>query len=355
MKKLFVVFVLVTLMLIGTGNVFAQGEAAAEFLLIAPGARPGGMGETNVAIADDATATYWNPAGLGFLTNKEISLMHTNWLPEFNLPDLYYDFGSYVHPMEGWGTFGVHAIYLNLGESVRTDEEGEEIGKFFSYQMAFGASYGTQLNENLSLGITMKYIYLKLADRGTGAEKGSGSGSSIGVDLGVLYKFNMLPKLSFGANLSNIGPKIAFVDEDQADPLPTNLKVGFAYKVLESEFNKLTLSFDANKLLVVKKSAEEGDKSDPFYKAIFTAWTTDSADMLIKKMSGAIGAEYWYNNLIALRAGYFYEHYGKRRFLTLGAGIRYSMYGFDFGYINASEEGHPLSNTMRFSLGFKFN
>ena len=354
MKKLSAVLIIITAVLSSTGSLFAQGEAAAEFLLIAPGARPGGMGETNVAIADDATATYWNPAGLGFLTNKEISIMHTNWLPEFNLPDLYYDFGSYVHPIEGWGTVGIHAIYLSLGENIRTDEEGNEIGTFSSYQMAFGASYGTKMSDNLSLGVTMKYIYLKLADRGTGAEKGSGSGSSVAVDVGVLYKFSGIPKLTFGANLSNMGPKIAFIDEDQADPIPTNLKFGFAYKLIETEFNKLTLSFDANKLLVVKKREGDEDVSDPFYKAIFTAWTADGADVLIKKMSGAIGAEYWYNNLIALRSGYFYEHYGKRRFLTLGAGIRYSMYGFDFGYINATEEGHPLSNTMRFSLSFKF-
>lgn len=354
MKKIIAVSAIFTAILISTGSLFAQGEAAAEFLLIAPGARAGGMGETNVAIADDATATYWNPAGLGYIMDKEVTIMHTNWLPEFNLADLYYDFASYVHPVEGWGTLGFHAIYLSLGENIRTDEQGNEIGTFNSYQMAIGASYGTKLSETLALGVTMKYIYLKLADRGTGAEKGNGSGSSVAVDIGILKKFNFAPNLSFGANLSNMGPKIAFVDEKQADPIPTNLKFGFAYKLINSEYNKLTLSLDANKLLVVKKREGDEDVSDPFYKAIFTAWTADNADMLIKKMSAAIGAEYWYNNLIALRTGYFYEHYGKRRFLTLGAGIRYSIYGFDFGYINATEEGHPLSNTMRFSLSFKF-
>jgi hypothetical protein len=198
--------------------------------------------------------------------------------------------------------------------------------------------------------MSLKYIYLKLADFGAGEEKGKGTGYSVAADVGILYKTPWVDRLTLGANLSNMGPKISFIDASQADPIPTNLKVGAAYKLLDGEYNELTVTMDVNKLLVVK---HEDGGSDSFYKAIFTAWT-DEHQGTIKRLSSSIGAEYWYNQIFALRTGYFYEDIGRRRFLTLGAGIRYSMYGFDFGYISADKEGSPLADTMRFSLSFRF-
>ncbi len=350
MKRISGVFILMIIVAAAAGNVFAQGEAAAEFLQIAPGARSGGMGETGVAVANDAYATYWNPAGLANMRGQSFSVMHANWLPEFNLGDLYYDYASYVHHHSGWGTFGISATYLNLGEQQGMDENANETGTFNSYNLAVGVTYGTNLKPDLSVGLTMKYIHLKLADTGTGAEKGKGTGSSVALDLGVLYKIGFIDRLTFGANLSNMGPKITFIDASQADPIPTNLKFGLAYEVLSSDYNKLTVTVEGNKLLVKKHEGEDGG-SDSWYKAVFSSW---SDDQLMKRMNGSIGAEYWYANLISLRAGYFYEDIGKRRFATFGAGLRYSIYGFDFGYINASEKGHPLSDTMRFSLSFEF-
>ncbi len=346
-KILLIVGIFFTLL---TGNVFAQGEAAAEFLLISPGARAGGMGEANVAIANDATTVFWNPAGLGFIEGHEFSIMHSNWLPQFNMSDLYYDFASYIHNVEDIGTFGISATYLNLGEQERRGEHNEFLGTFNAYNMAIGASYGTKVKENLSLGITMKYIYLKLADYGTGEEKGKGTGSSVGVDIGVLYRPEFLDKLSIGANLANMGPKVAFIDASQADPIPTNLKLGFAYQLLDGRYNKLVATIDFNKLLVVRHS---DGSSDSFYKAIFTSWF-DKYQRSLKRIGTAVGFEYWYSNIIALRFGHYYEDIGKRRFWTFGGGIRYSIYGFDFGYISANKEGSPLADTMRFSLSFKF-
>ncbi len=342
---------LMVIFAIFTGNVFAQGEAAAEFLLISPGARAGGMGEANVAIANDATSVYWNPAGLGNLEGHEFQIMHTNWLPQFNLSDLYYDFACYVHSIEDVGTFGISATYLSLGEQIRTGEHGEELGTFNAYNMAIGASFGTKIRDNLNMGLTLKYVHLKLADSGTGEEKGKGSGSSVALDVGVLYQPEFAEKMTIGANLANMGPKVAFIDADQADPLPTNLRVGCAYRFLETRYHKLTGTIDFSKQLVVK---HEDGSSDPFYKAIFTAWIDDNQRTL-KRIGTAIGAEYWYNSLIALRFGHFYEDIGKRRFFTFGAGIRYSIYGFDFGYISARDKDiSPLHDTMRFSLSFKF-
>jgi len=124
--------------------------------------------------------------------------------------------------------------------------------------------------------------------------------SEFAVDLGVLYRNFLLKGLSFGANLSNMGPKITYVDAAQADPLPTNLKIGFAYKVLDMEYNKLTISLDTNKLLVVR---HQDGTSDPFYKAIFSSWTEGSLREQTRRLITSCGAEYVYNNMIFLRAG----------------------------------------------------
>jgi outer membrane receptor protein involved in Fe transport len=157
--------------------------------------------------------------------------------------------------------------------------------------------------------------------------------------------------LSVGLNLSNIGPALTYIDKAQADPLPTNFRLGLGYKVLDSEFNKLTAILDVSKLLVRKKA---DGTSDPFYKAIFTSWADKPLRQELREFVTGMGLEYWYGSpkFIALRAGYFYEdpQYGNRKFLTFGAGVRYDIYGFDFSYISTFEEQHPLGETLRFTL-----
>jgi len=326
---------------------YAVSEAGVLFLMISPGARAAGMGEAFVAIADDASAVYWNPAGLAFQTGREITLMHTNWLPQFD-SDLYFDFLAYRQNFEGLGVVGVNVTYLNLGEQTRTDETGNELGTFNSHEFAITAAFGTRISENMSVGIGLRFIRSSLSDVGAGSEKGDGKANAFAVDLGWLYKASFVRGLSFGANLSNLGPKITYIDAAQASPLPTNLKVGVAYKVLDSEFNRLTVAVDFNKLLVVVHKDER--PPDPFYKAIFTSWKEDG----LKDMIYGAGVEYWYSNLIALRTGYHVDNEGKVNYATFGFGIKYSLYRFDFAYIATGDEGHPLSGTSRFALTIGF-
>ena len=156
-----------------------------------------------------------------------------------------------------------------------------------------------------------------------------------------------------------MGPNISYVDAAQADPLPQNLRLGIGYDVLESKFNSLVLTVDFTKLLVNRTLSDTVNgvyvpgEVDPFYEALFTSWGDG-----LQSIQTSIGAEYWYGNprLIALRGGYFYEDpsYGNRKFFTLGAGIRYDLYGFDFAYISTIEETHPLANTLRFGLQVSF-
>jgi long-subunit fatty acid transport protein len=365
MKNLLFVIVLASVVLIFSSQVYAVSEAAVLFLQISPGARAAGMGEAFVALADDATAVFWNPAGLAFLQGREITLMHANWLPQFD-SDLFYEFGAYRHSVEGIGTFGVNITFLNLGKQYITGEDSPEIlGEFSSYEFALSGTYGTLLNEYWGVGLGLRYIRSNLSDVGAGAEKGEGKANAFAFDLATLYKLPIHPKLSFGFNLSNLGPKITYIDAAQADPLPTNLKIGLAYRIVESKYNKLTATADLNKLLVNRHA---DGTSDAFYKAIFTSpWTIvekerqniggDDEEIIgeTKIFNGIIsgGMEYWYSDLIALRAGYYWDKPGKVEFVSFGAGIQYSLYRFDFGYVSAAE-GHPLANTMRFSLSIGF-
>jgi hypothetical protein len=365
MKKLIVLFVLAAVAFLPVAESYAVSEAAVLFLMISPGARAAGMGEAFVALADDATAVFWNPAGLAFQQGRELTLMHANWLPQFG-SDLFYEFGAYRHSIEGLGTFGLNLTFLNLGKQYITGEDSPLIlGEFSSYEFAVSATYGTRIWENWAVGLGLRYIRSNLSSVGAGAEKGDGRANAFAFDLATLYKFPFMPRLSFGLNLSNLGPKITYVDASQADPLPTNLKVGFAYKAVESQYNKLTFVADMNKLMV---NRHDDGTSDPFYQAIFTSpWTivekekqnVGSEDEEVvnetKVFNGIIsgGVEYWYSDLISLRAGYYWDKPGKVEFTSFGAGIQYHLYRFDFGYVSASE-GHPLANTMRFSLTIGF-
>ncbi|MGB2958528.1 MAG: PorV/PorQ family protein [Bacteroidota bacterium] len=332
----------------------AQGESAVPFLLIAPTSRFGGVGETGTGWVDDNSAIFYNPGALAFLDGSEISLTHTNWLPQFNLPDLFYDHLNYRQRIDAIsGTISASVTYLNLGEFNVTNSSGPDVvDKFKSFEYAITAGYATRVLDELGLGFNLRFIHSALSPIGTEQEQGNGIASTISFDIALMYRpdsnsSDLWRRFSAGLNLSNIGPKITYVDADQADPLPTNLRVGIAYKLLDDEYNSLHLAGDASRLLVRRR---DDGSSDEFYEAIATAWGDGSGT---GKIIWSAGAEYWYGapRLIALRLGYFHEsaRYGNRQFLTFGAGIRYDLYGFDFSYISASSD-HPLSDTIRFSL-----
>jgi hypothetical protein len=389
------------------GLLFGQSSASAIFLLIAPGAKAGGTGEAQVAAADDAYASYWNPAALAFLPKSEIVGQRSAWLPNL-ASDMNYNYLGYRRNVPGVGTFGGHLIYLDLGEQLRTTETGAPDGSFSSYMAAFTVGFGTFLSPKSSIGINVKIIHQFLTNVGTAREEGKGVSTDFAFDLAYYRRQFMFKKLDFGLMVSNIGPKISFIDVDQADPAPTNLKVGIKWHIFDSEFNKLSLLYDVNKLLVgshpsidkdgngiiggynedgdispddgySKKGERESSYTDPWYFAIFTSWYDDwmyggdvdkdsngkidpdeegnesegSFTNELESITHNIGFEYWYSNYFAIRAGYIYDKPGKIHNPTFGVGIRYGLYGFDFGYIYG-EQGHPLENTMRFSLNMGF-
>jgi hypothetical protein len=360
--KFLLLFVIGALGILLPGRASAQGESAVPFLLIAPNARADGMGEAGGALSDDGSAAFWNPAGLAFQTGQEVSITHSNWLPQFQLSDLFYEYFSYKNHIDDWGgTVSASVIYLSLGEFNETGEGGPTvINTFKAYEVAVTGGYATKVASDLGLGFNVRYIHSSLANFDVQRQGRKGVASTVSFDVSTLWKPRGIldDRLAIGVNLSNLGPKLTYIDADQADPLPTNLRLAFSAAVVKTEFNNINLVIDFTRLLVRRHPAPEtlgvaiGDPPPPddLPKSLFTAW----GDGGLKKVQIGTGIEYWYGapRLFAIRFGYFYEHpdYGNRKFLTFGAGIRYDVYGFDFSYLSAIEENHPLGETLRFSL-----
>lgn len=350
-------FLVLTLLIPMT--LFSQGGGSSvPFLRIAPDARASGMGEAGTAIADNANAVFWNPGGLGFLEYytrgseyedpepyRQLSLAFSPWLPQFNA-DLYYSYAAYAQHIEDVGTIAANFVFMNLGEFQRTLGSGQVVDKFNSNEFALSLAFGMKINNDFAAGTNIKFIRSSLTPRTSTAP--AGAGNSAAMDIGLLWKPSRLgfmeDNLSLGLNLQNIGPKITYIN--QADPLPTTLRLGAAYRVYSDEFNDITLAVDVQKLLVNRDSV---GGSDPVPISLVTGWNRPG-------MEFSIGAEYWYEKVFALRGGYFYEpsSLGGRNFWNFGAGIRYKIFQLDFGYILTIDQNHPLANTMRFSTLVNF-
>ncbi len=360
--KMFLYFFLVVITVIAIpGRSYAQGEAAVPFLLLAPDSRFSAIGETGTGLADNSSAIFWNPAGIAFLTGSEVSITHSNWLPQFNL-DLFYDyisFRTYIEDISGSVTSSI--TYMNFGEFIRTGEnDPTPLGTFSAFDAALTLGYATKLGTDWGIGMNFRIIHSQLSTQPTGEEQGSGVATSVSFDLAAMWRPERLDlfgwvtenRFSIGANLSNLGPKITYIDQAQSDPIPTNFRLGMAFHLLKDEFNSLIFTLDFSKLLVSRDSTS----SDEFYTGIITAWGDNTISEELRDIVTSLGMEYWYGTpgdfLFALRAGYFYEDpsYGNRQFLTFGAGLRYDIYGFDFSYISSIAENHPLDETLRFTI-----
>jgi hypothetical protein len=262
---------------------------------------------------------------------SEISLMHVKWLPEL-ADDLYYEFFSVVSSKDGWGTFGGSITYISYGTFQRTNATSPEVvGEFESFDFALALSYGTSLTNKLKAGLSFKVIYSRLSILGTGAEKGNGTATGFGVDLGLLY--DVSTRLTLGMALTNLGPKMSYIDAEQSDPLPRNLAIGMAYRLLQSDYTSLLITAEVNKLMV----GLDDDSSDELRQSVING-----------------GAEFTYANLLSIRAGYIYDQEGSIKTPTLGFGLAPFSWGdIDFAYIPSQDE-FSLANTLRISARFIF-
>ncbi|MCX6834997.1 MAG: PorV/PorQ family protein [candidate division Zixibacteria bacterium] len=260
--------------------------------------------------------------------HSEISLMHVNWLPEL-ASDLYYECLAATSNRD-WGTIGGSITFISYGKFRRTSETGVDEGEFVSYDVAAAASYGTSLTSKLKGGISAKLIYSQLSVQGAGAETTQnkrGTSTGIAVDLGLLY--HMTPRLTLGSALTNLGPKMSYFDSEQADDLPRNLAIGFAYRLLRSDYASFIVTVEANKLLV----------------GLNRSFGAELKESIINS-----GVEFTYADLLSARAGYIYDQEGEIKTPTVGFGLSPFTWGkFDFAYI-PSQKDFSLANTLRISL-----
>jgi hypothetical protein len=278
-----------------------------------PGARPGALGRAYTALADDAEATYWNPGALGFLKKLEFTVTHEPRGVASN-NEMFFDYGAFVYPTP-WGTFALSLQYHNMGESDRTDEQGNFLGTMHSYGINPWFSYGkTFLDDKLGIGASVKYDYEHLF---TGE---GGTSSAICFDLAGQYR----PFTWFrtGLAITNIGPTI------DGSMLPRTMRIGVASNLIKDKFNDLNLSADVHKVMV--------NLHDSFTKELAQA-------------AYCGGAEYFYFDLVGVRLGYYYLKYGDIMGLSFGAGVRYA--GFSFDYANLPEGGFGEEN--RFTLNYR--
>lgn len=339
---------------------------AAPFLLIGPDSRAGGMGEAGVAIADDANATHWNPAGLAFIDGEMgFSLSYSPWLRSLNIPDINLAYLSGYKKAGKNGTLGASLRYFSLGTIEYTGENAEPLGDDRPSEFALDAAYALKVTPDLSASISLRYFYSRLAtDVNICAD--CKPVSSVAGDMSFLYKKDFkirnpgadLPvTFSSGLVISNIGPKVSYSSTTSAqDYIPINLRLGYAFKFQVDEYNSVTFANDFNKLMV----PSEGGRSDlPLLQGMFGSFSDAPGGIgeEISEFTTSIGLEYWYRGLFAARLGYFYEDpaKGNRKFITLGAGLKYKVFGVNFSYLAPLEQQHPLANTLRFSLTYDFD
>lgn len=349
------------------------------FLIIGPEARAGGMGDAGVASSPDANSIHWNPSKLAFLKKKTgFAISYTPWLRQL-VPDINLAYVTGYHTLKNEQTIGASLRYFSLGNITFTDDKGNVTGQFNPNEFAFDIAYARKLSENISGGISLRYIYSNL----TGGVDLTGGintkpGQSVAADLSVYYEKEIEISgkdgvFSSGVNISNIGSKISYTETGNKDFIPTNLRFGPGLKMKLNEYNEVAFALDINKLLVptppiysdsVDSNGDQlilyGNNPDVgVVEGIFQSFgdAPDGFSEELKEFNIAFGGEYWYDQQFAFRAGYFYEHAtkGNRKYFTLGAGLRYNVFGLDFSYLIPTDQRNPLENTLRFTLTFDFD
>jgi hypothetical protein len=350
--------------------------SAVPFLRISPDARAGGMGDIGIATTPDATSSFWNLAKTPFSASRTaIAATYTPWLKDLGLNDVYLASLAGYHQLDEEQAVSSSIRYFSLGNIQFTDFAGNNLQSFRPREFSWDFGYSRKLSPQLGLGVALRYINSNLA--GGQAVNGVSykAGNAVSGDLSVYHTGD--PETGAGWNwgvvLSNLGSKISYTsDATQKDYIPANLGIGTAYTSIIDESNRITFGIDLNKLLVPTPPVATGDPTvddrnliEYRDKSVIKSWFSSFGDSggfgnELKEFQGSIGAEYTYMDQFAFRAGYFYEdrNKGNRKYFTLGAGIKYNVFGLNFSYLIPSGNGvnrNPLSNTLRFSMLFNLD
>jgi len=372
-----------------TPKIFAQTSSqnsdrpittAVPFLMIAPDARSGGMGNAGVSTSPDAFSMYWNPAKYAFIDKDfGFALGYIPWLRglvnDINLASV-----------AGFKKFGdkqavaASLRFFSMGTVQFTNDQGENTIQVKPSEFAIDAAYSRKFSKSISGGVAGRYIYSNLTGGGD-PKNDTKPGQSVAADISLYYHKELEIKgltgswFDFGFDISNIGAKISYGSSSvKTDFIPTNLRLGPSMTLDIDEYNRLSFGIDFNKLLVPTPPIYKVDSfgqpvvgviakgKDPNVSAIsgiiqsfYDAPNGISEE--VQEVNLSAYGEYWYSKLFAIRGGYFYEskHKGNRQYVTLGAGLRYNVFGLDFSYLIPMAANNPLQNTMQFTLHFNFD
>lgn len=337
---------------------------------IAPDARSAGMGDVGVATDPDVVSQYWNPAKYPFTISRAgVALNYTPWLRELvNDMDLAYLAGYYR--IGDYSAVSASLRYFSLGEVfLGTSDDAMTINP---YEMSLDVAYSLMLSETFSIGAAVRWIYSDLTYDYT---SDTAPGSAFAADLACYYQnyINIGQRecqLGLGLNISNIGSKISFGGDNNAEFIPTNMRLGASLMIPIDEYNRFTIAADANKLLVpTYPKQEDGESTEDYQERVQKNYYDVSSISGIFKSFGdapgglkeelqevqwSVGGEYVYHDKFALRAGYHHEsaNKGNRKYFTVGAGFKMSVFSLDAGYVIATAKSNPLDQTLRFSLSF---
>ena len=348
-------------------------------LSIAPDARAGALGDVGVATEADANSQYWNPAKYPFnIARAGVSMSYTPWLrqlvSDIDLINLagFYRIGDYSAVSASLTYFSLGEVYVENEMTIKP------------YEMAFDIAYSRMLSETFSAAIALRYIH---SDLQYNYAEDMSPGSAFAADIAMYYNnYIMLGNrecmLGLGLNVSNIGTKISYDDGATNEFIPTNLRLGASLLIPIDEYNTISFSADINKLLVPTRPTysqfleengyEQGDNS---YYSEYQTWleSTGYNDISpisgifksfsdapggfseeLKEIYGGVGVEYCYNQQFSVRGGYHYENEfkGNRKYFTVGAGFRMSVFSLDAAYLISTAQTNPLDQTLRFSLSF---
>ena len=350
-------------------TMFNPVEHAVISQTIAPDARAAGMGDVGAATDPDVNSQYWNPAKYPFCISRAgIALNYTPWLRQLvNDIDLAYLSGYYR--IGDYSAISGSLRFFSLGEVFTSDGSDMTVKP---YEMSLDAAYSMMLSENFSMAAALRWIY---SDLRYDYSEDSKPASAFAADLAMYYnKYLMLgsreSQLALGLNISNIGSKISFYGDDESQFLPANLRLGASLMIPVDEYNRFTLTADANKLLVPTVPAqEEGESNTDYQDRVRREYSDISAiSGVFKSFSDApggfkeemeeiqwsVGAEYIYHDQFSLRAGYHHqaESKGNLKYFTIGGGFRMNVFSLDVGYVISTARSNPLDQTLRFTLAF---
>lgn len=346
----------------GTAN---PVQTTFPFMLIEPDARAGAMGGAGAATSSDANSANYNPSKFAFIDHLSgLSVSYVPWLRN-SVSDMSLSYLSVYHKISDNYVIAGSLRYFSMGNVDITDDDGSSVSKYEPNEFAMDVTLARKFGETFSLATTARYMRSNL---GNGAASSNPqTANAFAADISATIKTNTTlfqkeAELTYGLNISNIGAKVSYSKDGPKYFLPTNLKLGAASAFKLDGKNKFTLALDLNKLLVPAGQQGIDQFGNIFYdtsnisvpSGIFKSFGNPGG---FKEITYSLGAEYEYDQLFAIRAGYFYENpdKGNRQYFTTGAGFHYKQLNFDFAYLFANQQTSPLANTLRLSLAYSFS